>query len=254
MTSTSGDNASLKLSVLSLRYSSWSIRPLLALYAAGAEFEVETVTLPEMGIPVEDEGAALSAHLKSQRARRQEMGSVIGLYPVLHVGEVPIHESLAICEWVAESYPAARLWPEDPLERARARSVSSEMATGFPHLRNHMSCQIFARVPNFQPDEQTAFEIERVFEIWQSYLDRSGGPFLFGEFGIPDCMYFPVLTRFRTYGVALPSALEDWARRLESHPAVRSWMQLAKQAPPIPLYDAQVREMGGDPLAVFPAD
>ena len=242
----------LCLSVLSLRYSSWSIRPLLALFAAGAEFEVETVTLPEMGVAVEKSGEALAQHLQLQKERRRGLGSVIGLFPVLHVDKTPIHESLAICEWVADTFPEAGLWPEDALTRAQARAVSSEMASGFPHLRNKLSCQIFARVPGFQPDVETLLEIDRVFAIWGESLEASGGPFLFGAFGIVDCMYFPVLTRFRTYGVELTADLEAWAERLESHSAVQAWRALAIKASPIPVYDEAVREMGGDPVAVMP--
>ena len=243
----------LRLSVLSLRYSSWSIRPFLALTAAGANFELETVTLPEMGVAVEESGDGLARHLKAQREKRQVLGSVIGLFPVLHVDDTPIHESLAICEWAADTFPDARLWPTDTLTRARARAVSSEMASGFPHLRNKLSCQVFARVPGFQPDVETSLEIERVFAVWRESLEGSGGPFLFGPFGIVDCMYFPVLTRFRTYGVVLPRDLEVWAERVEAHSAVNAWRALAVKAPPIPVYDAMVREMGGDPLAALPS-
>lgn len=253
MPSTSTPVPNLRLSVLSLRYSSWSIRPLLALSAAGADFEVETVTLPEMGVAVEATGDALAQHLREQREHRQALGSVIGLFPVLHVGTAQIHESLAICEWAADTFPEAGLWPTDTLSRARARSLASEMASGFPHLRNRMPCQIFARVPDFRPDVETELEIERVFTLWRTSLEESGGPFLFGSFGIVDCMYFPVLTRFRTYGVALPADLEFWAQELEAHPAVNAWRALAVKAPPIPVYDALVREMGGDPSAAFPS-
>ena len=82
-------------------------------------------------------------------------------------------------------------------------------------------------------------------------LEESGGPFLFGEFGIPDCMYFPVLTRFRTYGVELPSPLEEYGRRVETHIAVERWHQVAKPAPAIANYDAMIREWGGDPEAML---
>ncbi len=244
----------LRLSVLSLRYSSWSIRPFLALTAAGAEFEVETVTLPEMGVAVEESGDRLAQHLKAQREKRQGLGSVIGLFPVLHVGDTPIHESLAICEWAADTFPDVGLWPADTLTRARARAVSSEMTSGFSHLRNKLSCQIFARIPAFRPDVETSLEIERVFAICRESLEGSGGPFLFGPFGIVDCMYFPVLTRFRTHGITLPADLEVWAEKVESYSAVNAWRALAMKAPPIPVYDAMVREMGGDPLAAFPSD
>jgi glutathione S-transferase len=230
----------MHLKVLSLRYSSWSMRPWLALRIAGSEFDCETVELDDMGRPIaslEESGIRL--------ARRRALGSVAGLFPVLHVEGVAIHESLAICEWAAEVHPEAGLWPEARLDRARARAISAEMASGFSNLRSKMSCHVFARVPRFAPDLATGAEIARVFEIWGRALESSGGPFLFGSIGIADCMYFPVLTRFRTYGVEIPADLEGYASAMEAHPAVEAWRRAARQAPAIPSYDDAIRAMGG---------
>ena len=80
----------------------------------------------------------------------------------------------------------------------------------------------------------------------------SGGPFLFGKFGIADCMYFPVLTRFRTYGVELDSHAEAYARELEVHDSIEKWRQVALTAPKIPLYDEAIRSLHGDPEAGRP--
>ena len=190
----------LKLTVLSLRYSSWSMRPWLALYHTGAPFETETVSLPHMARQSE------TTSLEQRRA----MGSVRGLFPVLRVDGTPIHESLAICEYVADAFPDAHLWPAEPLHRAAARAICSEMVSGFSAMRNELSCHLFGRVPSFKPTAAARADIERVFEIWSEKLEQSGGPFLFGRFSIADAMYFPVLTRFRTYGVELPRV----ARRL----------------------------------------
>lgn len=239
----------LRLHVLSLRYSSWSIRPWLALTAAGAKFETETVVLPDLAVQSNAQGQGLIDLKQDQLASRRAQGSVVGLFPVLRVDGTPIHESLAICEWVADTFPEASLWPEDRLERARARAICCEMTSGFSNLRSTMSCHVFARVPVFRPDAATAIEIERVREIWRGSLARSGGPFLLGTFGIADCMYFPVLTRFRTYGIALDSALEGYAARLESHSAVLAWRAVARNAPAIPIYDEAIRRLGGDPNA-----
>ena len=241
------DSHALRLVVLSLRYSSWSIRPWLVLQAAGADFETETAEIPDLAAQSTEEGPGLAQLKQEQVERRRKQGSVIGLFPVLHVGGTPIHESLAICEWVADAYPEAHLWPEDPLERALARAASCEMATGFSHLRTNMSCNVFARVPGFEPDPATALEVERVLEIWRTSLDRSRGPFLFGSFGIVDCIYFPVITRFRTYGIELDRELEAYASRVEAHPAVQAWRERAEDAPAIPVYDAAIRALGGDP-------
>src|SRR5262245_11964995 len=129
----SGGMPPLKLVVLSLRYSSWSIRPWLALTHAGVSFELNVVEFPQMerrggtGTPLQ-----VAVALRHQR---RPLGSVTGSFPVLWVGDAPVHESLAICEWAAEAQPDAGLWPEGALARAQARAVSCEMATGFSAIR-----------------------------------------------------------------------------------------------------------------------
>jgi glutathione S-transferase len=165
------------------------------------------------------------------------------------VDGVPIHESLAICEWANEAVPNAGLWPEKAIDRARARAVSGEMTTGFAHLRNHLTCHLFGRVRGFTPDVPTRRDIERVFEIWSEALDRSGGPFLFGRFGIADAMFFPIRTRFRTYGVAIPETIVPYVAALDALPAVAALDRIARTSPRIPKYDEYVASLGGDPLA-----
>ena len=233
----------LKLTVLSLRYSSWSMRPWLVLYHTGAPFETETVSLPHMARQSET----------TSLEQRRSLGNMRGLFPVLRVDGTPIHESLAICEYVADAFPAAKLWPAESLQRAAARSICSEMVSGFTAMRNEMSCHLFGRVPSFKPTPAAVADIERVFEIWNEKLDASGGPFLFGRFSIADAMYFPVLTRFRTYGVELPSTLVPYADALESHPGVLALIAVASSAPHIPVYDDYLRRFGGDPDAALRA-
>ena len=238
----------LRLVVLSLRYSSWSIRPWLVLTHAGAGFELRVVELPleRRGGP----GAPLQVPV-ALREQRRPVGSVTGTFPVLWVGDTPIHESLAICEWAAEAYPDAGLWPEGSLARAQARAVSCEMATGFSAIRSELSCHLLGRVSGFRPSSAAEQEIGRVFELWQECLQRSSGPFLFGRFGIADCMYFPMLTRFITYGVELPEALVPYAAALEQVAAVRQLWALARRSPTIAIYDDYLRSFGGDPDAAL---
>ena len=223
------------------------MRPWLALTAAGARFSHETVEIKDLAAQGVDTGAALTAISEEQLTCRRAQGSVTGLFPVLYVDGKPIHESLAICEWAADSFPGTGLWPKDPLERASARAVCCEMVAGFQQLRTHLSCNVFARVPNHVRSAATERDIQRVLEIWRESLDDSGGPFLFGSFGIADCMYFPVLTRFRTYGVELDSHAEAYGRELDTHDSVVKWQQAALTAPPIPIYDQAIRALGGDP-------
>lgn len=231
----------LNLTALSLRYSSWSMRPWLALYHTGAPFDTETVELPHL----------LRQGETTSLEERRALGSVRGLFPVLHVDGTPIHESLAICEYLADAFPSAQLWPFEPLHRAAARAICSEMVSGFTAMRNELSCHLFGRVPSFTPSPAARADIERVFEIWGEKLEASGGPFLFGRFSIADAMYFPVLTRLRTYAVDVPRALGSYVEALESQPAVQALVAVAASAPRIPVYDDYLRRLGGDPDAAL---
>ena len=228
------------------------MRALITLWHAGAEVEVETVELDltHQGAPeVITDHAAYVREAAASLATRRKLGSVNGHFPVLWVNGQPIHEALAICEWAAERYPHAGLWPDDPGKRAQARALSLEMASGFSNIRRHMSCHPLARVPNFAPDGPTQVEIARVQELWQSALQASGGPFLFGRFGIVDAMYFPVLTRFHTYGIAVPAVIQAYGQALEALPAIQRWRAAATSAPRIPVYDAYIEGLGGQVAA-----
>jgi glutathione S-transferase len=213
----------LKLTVLSLRYSSWSMRPWLVLTHAGAPFDTEAVELAHMQRQGESDGSGgLTKIEPASLSDRRALGSVHGLFPVLRIDDVPIHESLAICEYAADAFPDAGLWPQDFLSRAQARAISCEMVSGFASMRGELSCHLFGRVPGFTPSASALQDILRIFELWSECLDRSGGPFLFGRFCIADAMYFPVLTRLRTYGVPIAEAVTGYARSLDTLPAVQT--------------------------------
>lgn len=216
----------MKLIIASLNYSSWSTRAWLALTQAEIDFETETV------------GLLVDPDWKAQILARSPAGKV----PILIDGELTLHESLAICEYAHELRPRAGLWPDDPIQRARARAVSAEMAAGFPLLRQNLPMNDRARVPAFAPDAATRAEIDRAVQIWETCLGRpTAGPYLFGRFGIADAMYLPVLSRFRSYGVELHGAAADYAEAMWGHPAVRRWAAEAERAPAIPHYDALAR-------------
>jgi len=232
------------------------MRPWITLTHAGASFETETVLLPDMqrqASVASDGSTNLSNVEPASLPARRALGSIHGLFPVLRVDDTPIHESLAICEYVAEAFPDAGLWPQDLLRRAQARAVSCEMVSGFANLRGELSCHLFGRVPGFTPSAAAQVDISRVYEIWAECLDRSGGPFLFGDFCIADAMYFPVLTRLRTYGVPIAKTVTEYAVALETLPAVQQLVELARAEPHISVYDHYLRELGGEPDAALPA-
>jgi glutathione S-transferase len=161
-----------------------------------------------------------------------------GKVPILVDGSLSIHESLAICEYVAELSPAAKLWPADTQLRARGRAISCEMHASFGALRQAMTMNLRARASHTPQSPEIAADVARVLDIWRASLESAGGPFLLGDFSIADCMFFPVATRFRTYGVPLPDYAQAYSRKLFELPMVQQLEQLARETSAIPEYDA----------------
>ena len=190
-------------------YSSWSLRPWLALKWGGIAFE-------ERVIPLGGEG-----HGRSQIAEVRAV-SPSGRVPALHVGDVVIYESLAICEWAAEQAPS--LWPSDALTRAQARSVASEMHAGFAAMRRDMAMNVrrrLATAPEWPAD--TRADLERLFTLWGELLSGHDGPFLFGERSIADAMFAPVATRLRTYAVDAPESARTYCDAIFGDAAFLEW-------------------------------
>jgi glutathione S-transferase len=198
-------------------YSSWSMRPWLALKWGKIAFE-------ENLIPLGGEGYGRS-EIKEVRAV-----SPSGRVPALHVGNAVIYESLAICEWAGEKAPS--LWPVDPLARAQARAGASEMHAGFPALRRDMSMNVrrrMARAPTW-PDDTRA-DLARLFDLWRDALERGGGPFLFGHRSIADAMFAPVATRLRSYAVEMPPIARAYSNAIFNDAAFQEWERDAEAEP-----------------------
>jgi len=169
-------------------WSSWSLRPWLALKRTGAPF---TETLVELRQADGVSEAQIRPHSPS------------GMVPVLKDGELTVWDSLAICEYLAERFPDSRLWPQDPTARALARAAAAEMHSGFSSLRGECPMDLAAEPRVAELSEATHKDVRRIVRLWNDLLARSGGPFLAGEWSIADAFYTPVATRFRTYGVRL---------------------------------------------------
>ncbi|HEU4647193.1 MAG TPA: glutathione S-transferase family protein [Burkholderiales bacterium] len=187
-------------------YSSWSLRAWLAMKVLGLPFR-------EMRIPLYGP--------ESKRALLEY--SPAGKVPCLVDGEVRVWDSLAILEYLAERHPA--LWPADAALRARARSISAEMHSGFPHLRQHMCMNIRKHLPGKGRTPEVLAEIARIVALWS----EARGPFLFGAFGAADAMYAPVVLRFRTYAVELPPVCRAYADAVLALPALQQWMRDAER-------------------------
>jgi glutathione S-transferase len=198
-------------------WSSWSLRPWLALKRTGAAFEEIPVALRQG----EATAAAIGRYSPSQLA------------PALIDGDLVVWDSLAICEYLAEKFPEAKLWPADPALRALARSAACEMHSGFQALRGECPMALEAELKAVEISEGAQKDVRKIVERWNQLLRRSGGPFLLGEWSIADAFYTPVATRFRTYGVKLSDhgdagAAGAYAARLLETPEFLEWERAAK--------------------------
>jgi glutathione S-transferase len=200
-------------------WSSWSLRPYVAMRATGASFEEILVQLRREPLT----GDEIRKHSKAGRV------------PILKIEDngatTTIWDSLAICETLAERHPDAKLWPSDPMVRAEARSYSAEMHAGFPDLRDQLSMDFVRRKPMPVLRDETKAQLARIIDAWSSALSRfsKNGGFLFGGLSVADCMYAPVVSRFVTYGVAVPEIVTVYMERMMALPAMRDWGAAAQK-------------------------
>lgn len=199
-------------------WSTWSMRPWLVLHRTGASFDERLIRLRWEGVT-----AAISEFSPS------------GLVPLLidhRFGEpIKTWDSLAICEYLAESFPELPLWPRDRAARAVARSVSAEMHSGFSRLRKAMAMDLFAEKPGEgYGEEGVAGQVARIDAIFNDCRARfgAGGPYLFGEWSIADAMFAPVASRFRTYRPPLSAVAADYVETLVNDPGFKAWEEAAR--------------------------
>jgi glutathione S-transferase len=214
----------LKLVIGNKNYSSWSLRPWVLMRNAGIPFE-------EIQIPLRHEDS------RSRVLQYSPSGKV----PCLLDGALTVWDSIAICEYVAEKFPDRKLWPEDRTKRAVARSVSAEMHSGFPNLRQHMPLNCRASYPGKGRAQGVQEDIDRITALWRECRERhgAGGDFLFGRFSIADAMFTPVAFRFQTYGVELDPVSRRYADAVLAVPAAQEWLEAARKEPwTIALYEA----------------
>jgi glutathione S-transferase len=207
-------NNALTLVIGNKRYSSWSLRAWLFLKHAGMSFH-------EQRIPMDTE----------QWRREIHDHSPSGKVPVLKHGGLTVWDTLAICEYVNETFISGRGWPLDLEARAVARAVSAEMHSGFAHLRAGLPLNCCRRFPGFQVPAGAAIDIARVLEIWRMCRVRyaAGGAWLFGEFCIADAIFAPVALRFHGYDVSISGDGAGYVGNVLSHPAIGEWIRAAAQ-------------------------
>jgi glutathione S-transferase len=206
----------LHLVIGNKNYSSWSLRPWLAMKVAGIAFD-ETV------IPLD------SPEFKARVTAVTGAGKV----PILIDGHVRVWESLAILEYLAEKFPAAGLWPADAAARAQARAVAAEMHAGFLPLRRYFPMNVRRPVKARVFDEAASADVARIDAIWSAARAEfgAGGPYLFGRFGAADAMYAPVVWRFHTYAVAVSATTRVYMDAVMALPAWHEWAEAARREP-----------------------
>lgn len=201
----------MKLVIGNKVYSSWSLRPWIIMQAFAIPFEEAVVQLRET-----DTRDRILAHSPS------------GKVPALIDDGVTVWDSLAIMEYLADTFPSHAIWPKDRIARAHARCVSAEMHSGFAALRNACSMNVTRRFKARDRGEAVAADVARITAIWcearEMFGAKSGKPFLYGEFCAADGMYAPVVTRFHTYSIDVDPVSQAYMDAVLSHPAYKAWL------------------------------
>ena len=206
----------LKLIIGNKNYSSWSLRPWIAMKVAGIPFEERVIPLYEPG------------------SREQVLAfSPAGKVPVLVDDDRHIWETLAILEYLAEKFPAAHLWPTDASARSHARVVAAEMHAGFQALRRNCPMNMWLPPKPRPQGEDVMADAARIEALWSDCRARfgQGGQFLFGAFGAADAMYAPVVARFHNYGIPVGKDAHAYMDAVMALPAWAEWCDAGAREP-----------------------
>jgi glutathione S-transferase len=207
--------AGATLLISSKNYSSWSLRGYLLTRLSGLRFE-EKVVDPE-----------------DPAARRELLGQSSSIrIPALMHDDVVIWDTMAIAEYLNEAFPSAQMLPADRMARARCRSISGEMHSGFTALREALPMNLKLFRPNFAVWSAVQADIDRITEIWRECLGTWKGPWLFGKQpSIADAFYAPVVTRFRSYDITVDAVSERYCKQILSWPDMQEWFAAAQHEP-----------------------
>ena len=212
--------ASMQLVIGNKNYSSWSMRPWVLMRQAGIAFTEVVARFDSF-----DANSQFKATLAGV--------SPTGKVPVLVDGDLTVWDTLAIAEYLAESFPEKHLWPQDKAARAQARSVAAEMHSGFAALRGACPMNIEARLHDtgaliWRDRPAVRADVQRLVEMWSGLLEQHGGPMLFGQFSIADAFYAPVCMRLSRYGLPVPAHIAAYIERVEQLPAMQEWITAAQ--------------------------
>lgn len=205
----------MQLVIGNKNYSSWSLRPWLLLNSFNIDFEEVLVSLSANGL--------------SERLAQYSSSKKV---PVLIDGDCRIWDSLAICQYVSDTYLQGKGWPEDILLKSRAYSIVCEMHSSFSDLRNELPMNCKAR-RKIDISSQVDKDVQRIQSIWEECFDMVQSqdidePWLLGGFSIADCFYAPVASRFKTYEIVLSEKSQNYCERILQHPSMLAWYKSAE--------------------------
>lgn len=205
-----------KLYIGNKNYSSWSMRPWVLMKQAGIPFEEVKVRFDSF---------------EANSQFKKTIGSLnpVAKVPVLVDGDLVVWDTLAIAEYLAETFPEKQLWPRAAADRARARSICAEMHSGFGNLRSLCVMNIEASLADvgaqlLKDNPGLQGEVDRIVQMWTDLLSAHGGPMLFGEFSNADAYFAPVGTRIKTYGLPVPPAITAYIERVQALPGIKAWI------------------------------
>ncbi|MET3443940.1 glutathione S-transferase [Variovorax paradoxus] len=205
-----------KLYIGNKNYSSWSMRPWVLMKQAGIPFEEIKVRFD-------------SFEADSQFKKTISTLNPVAKVPVLVDGDLVVWDTLAIAEYLAETFPEKQLWPRAAADRARARSICAEMHSGFGSLRSLCGMNIEASLADvgaqlLKDNPGLQGDVDRIVQMWTDLLEAHGGPMLFGEFSNADAYFAPVGTRIKTYGLPVPAAISAYIERVQTLPGIKAWI------------------------------
>jgi glutathione S-transferase len=210
----------LTLVIGNKNYSSWSMRPWIAMKVAGIAFDEVVISLND-------------PEFKARLLKVSGTGKV----PALDDNGTCVWESLAILEYLAERFPSAGMWPADAAARAHARAIAAEMHAGFLPLRRALPMNMWRPVKRRELAQDAAANARRIEAIWTDCRERFGqrwardGAFLFGAFGAADAMFAPMVARFHTYDVAVNATARAYMDAVMALPAWTEWTEAALKEP-----------------------
>ncbi len=223
----------LKLYIGNKNYSSWSMRPWVLLKQSGIEFEEVMVRFDSF---------------EGESVFKKTIGAInpTGTVPVLDDDGLVIWDTLAIAEYLAEQFPAKKLWPTDAKDRAHARSICAEMHSGFGALRSACPMNIEADLAEigaivWRDKPAVQKDVARIIDMWTQLLEKHGGAMLFGPFTIADAFFAPVCMRIKAYALPVPSAVMAYIDRVTALPGVKSWIDEALAEKDFVIFDEPYR-------------